>query len=92
MDYLRKIASGTLDTRERLDGEISKVSKNWGIDRMGSIDRIVLRMATYELLESDTPSKVILNEAVELAKKYGGEGSGPFVNGILDAVLRQTRK
>jgi transcription antitermination protein NusB len=92
LDHMRKLAFGTLDARERLDDEISAVSKNWTLGRMGSIDRIVLRMATYELLESDTPTKVVLNEAVELAKKYGGDESSSFVNGVLDAVVRRVRQ
>lgn len=90
--YLRGLAMGTLDGRERLDAQLAQASTNWGVGRMSAIDRIVLRVATHELLESDTPTKVILNEAVELAKKYGGDASGSFVNGVLDAVVRQVRK
>jgi N utilization substance protein B len=82
---------GTLSSINDLDEIISKHSKNWKITRMASTDRVVLRLATFEILEKMAPDKVILNEAIELAKRYGTEHSGSFVNGILDAILAGQR-
>lgn len=80
------LAKGTLEHLERLDSTLDAASANWRVARMGAIDRNVLRLATFELLESDTPPKVVLNEAIELAKKYGTKDSASFVNGILDRI------
>lgn len=85
---LLTLVQGVFSALDRIDDAISKASTNWSLDRMATIDRALLRIAVYELLESDTPPKVILNEAIELAKKYGTEQSGPFVNGILATVAR----
>ena len=88
-DYLAALAKGVLGDISRLDNIVSENSKNWKISRMAITDRVVLRLATFELLESLVPRKVILNEAIELAKKYGTEHSGSFVNGVLDAISAQ---
>ena len=80
------LAQGTLEHLERLDSTLDAASANWRVARMGAIDRNVLRLAAFELLESDTPPKVVLNEAIELAKKYGTKDSASFVNGILDRI------
>jgi transcription antitermination factor NusB len=70
-----------------LDGQIEKFATNWQLDRMATVDRNILRMASFELLfRSDIPPKVAINEAVELAKKYGDLESGKFVNGVLDKI------
>lgn len=70
-----------------LDGKISECATNWQIKRMATVDRNVLRLATFELLfRPDIPPKVAINEAVELAKKFGDLESGKFVNGILDKI------
>ena len=61
-------------------------AQNWRLERMAIIDRAVLRLAIYELRTKETPAKVVLNEAVDLAKKFSSEDAGAFVNGILDAV------
>ena len=89
--YLETLVKGVLENITKLDEIISKHSKNWKISRMPSTDRAVLRMATHEILEKMAPDKVILNEAIELAKRYGAEHSGSFVNGILDSVLAELR-
>jgi N utilization substance protein B len=66
---------------------IRKASLNWRIDRMATVDRNILRLATFELMEvTDTPMKVVLNEAIELSKRYGSEDSSAFVNGVLDKI------
>jgi N utilization substance protein B len=69
-----------------IDELIVKQAENWRLERLAVIDRAILRLAIYELRTTDTPPKVILNEAVELAKKFSSEEAGAFVNGILDAV------
>lgn len=86
-DYLLKVTKGVLSNINKLDEIIAAHSQNWKISRMASTDRVILRMATFEVLEKLAPDKVILNEAVELAKRYGTEHSGSFVNGVLDAVV-----
>jgi len=67
---------------------IVKHSENWRFERLAAIDRAILRLAMHELRSANTPPKVVLNEAIELAKKFSSEGSGKFVNGILDAFRK----
>jgi transcription antitermination protein NusB len=71
-----------------LDPIISTHARNWRIERMSAIDRAILRLAISELRTMGTPPKVVLNEAVELSKKYSSEEAAPFINGILDAVMK----
>ena len=71
-----------------LDQIIGKHAENWRFERLAAIDRAILRLAIHELRATDTPPKVVLNEAVELAKKFSSEESGSFVNGILDAFRK----
>jgi len=83
------LMKGTLENISTLDDLIAKSAQNWQIKRMSAVDRNVLRLAAYELIhESDIPIKVSINEAINLAKKYGDEESGKFVNGILDKIKR----
>ncbi len=83
------LVKGTCANRKEIDGHISDYSQNWTIERMPSIDRNILRLATYELLQMpDTPVNVIINEAVEIAKIFSTLESGKFVNGILGSLLR----
>ena len=85
--YAEAIVRGVVATRDALDERITKASQNWRLARMTRVDRNVLRLATWELLEQpETPRAVILDEAVELAKRYGTEDSGAFVNGVLGRV------
>jgi N utilization substance protein B len=65
------------------------LTTDWPIDRLANTDRSVLRLAAYELLHTETPPQVVINEAVELAKRYGTEDSGRFVNGVLGALARR---
>ncbi|MDD5006151.1 MAG: transcription antitermination factor NusB [Candidatus Omnitrophica bacterium] len=86
-EFANKLISGTLDSLETLDKKIAEFAANWELDRMAVVDRNVLRLACFELMFlADIPSKVTINEAVDLAKKYGGIDSGKFVNGILDKI------
>jgi N utilization substance protein B len=85
--YADALVRGVAARREEIDQLIAKASVNWRLERMTAVDRNVLRLGTYELLvEQGTPRAVILDEAVELAKQFGAENSGPFVNGVLDRV------
>lgn len=85
---VRTLARGVLDQVAELDIMIQNVSANWKIARMPAVDRNVLRLAAYELGAKLAPTKVVINEAIELAKKYGTSDSGKFVNGILDRLAR----
>jgi len=87
-DLVRHVATN----RSEIDGVISAVSKHWRLERMAVTDRNILRLAVAELLYvAEVPVRVSIDEAIELAKKYGDEASGRFVNGILDAVGRKYR-
>src|SRR5262245_523937 len=86
-EYAESIVRGVISARDALDERISKASEHWRLSRMTRVDRNVLRLATWELVEQmDTPRAVILDEAVELAKRFGTEDSGAFVNGVLGKV------
>jgi N utilization substance protein B len=88
---LRTMVEGTLENLIKTDQTIKSHSKNWPLERMASIDRAILRMATYELLATQTPVKVILNEAIELSKVYGSNESPSFINGVLDSIQKKIR-
>lgn len=88
--YARLLAAGVLEKRHEIDSAIESCSENWSVERMSLIDRNVLRLAVYELLYCpETPYKVVIDEAVELAKTYGTGESSAFVNGVLDKVYRE---
>ncbi len=85
--YLKELVLGVAGHLAELDALIARYSEHWRLERMVAVDRNLLRLAIYELLyQPGIPPKVVINEAVELAKKYGTEVSGAFVNGILDKV------
>ncbi len=87
--FITALCAGVTDHRKALDAVITKHLSNWTLDRLAAVDRNVLRMALYEMRRMDTPATVVINEAVELAKTYGGEESGRFVNGILGTIYRE---
>jgi len=88
-DYADHLVSGVGENMERIDAVISKYAANWEIGRMASIDRNILRVASFELLFSaDIPPKVAINEAIEISKKYGDKDSSKFVNGVLDKISK----
>jgi len=88
--FAEHLVRGVVRRMEELDGLIRAGSTNWRLERMAAVDRNVLRIALFELLdEPDTPAAVILDEAVELAKLFGGEESGAFVNGLADGIRRR---
>ena len=82
--FARELITGVRDNRSELDQKIEQVSKNWSLARMSVTDRNILRLALYEILYIKTPKPVVINEAIELAKKFGSAESSAFVNGILD--------
>lgn len=83
------IASLVMEKSDELDIEISQSAPQWPIDKLNKIDLAILRLATYEYLFTDTPDKVVVDEAVELAKEFGGESSPPFINGVLGHILKR---
>lgn len=86
-DFAARIVRGVSDNREGIDEVLGRCSTNWKVARMAMVDRNILRMATYELHHmTDIPPKVTLNEAVEIAKRYGSADSGAFINGVLDRI------
>lgn len=88
-DDVVRYVRGIYDNLTQIDEKISACLENWHLERLSSVDRCVLRLGTYELLyEKDVPIEVTLDEAVELAKKYGTENSGRFVNGVLDKIAK----
>lgn len=87
--FAERLMRGTLEHLPALDAGIASVAEHWRLERMAAVDRNVLRMAVYELThERSTPAAVVIDEAIEVARKFGGEESGSFINGILDALRR----
>lgn len=90
VDFIQRLVHGVSKHSAALDGKLQPVAPEWPIDQIARMDRIVLRIGLYELEnEDDVPPKVVINEAVELAKAFGGENSSKFVNGVLGTLLRQ---
>jgi len=92
--FFRQLALGVMTHRNDIDSLIDKASENWRLSRMATVDRNILRLAVYELLYlEDIPPRVTINEAVEIAKRYGSEESPSFINGVLDKIAHtQTKK
>ena len=91
-EYARRLVEGTVENRATIDSLIRRHAENWRLERMPTIDRNILRLAIYEMLhEANVPKVVIVDEAIELAKKFGSENSGRFINGLLDGVLQSRR-
>jgi transcription antitermination protein NusB len=84
--FANQLFEGTAKDVTALDETIGKHCENWRFERLAAIDRAILRLAIYEMSSAVTPPKVVLNEAVELAKKFSSEDSGAFVNGVLDSI------
>jgi transcription antitermination protein NusB len=87
MEFARSLINGVRRNRTELDALLSKTADNWSLERMAATDRNVLRMGTYEILHTETPPPVVINEAVELARRFGSAQSAQFVNGILDKFV-----
>lgn len=89
--YLRALCEGTWAARRELDTALAALTTAWPLDRLANTDRTLLRLAAYELTQTEMPPQVVINEAVVLAKRYGTDDSGRFVNGVLGALLRRHR-
>lgn len=90
-DFIVELVHGVNDKQTEIDELLQPIAPEWPIDQIARMDRIVLRMGAYELLfRKDVPPKVVINEAVELAKAFGGDNSSKFINGVLGTLLRQT--
>jgi len=89
-EFAVKIFRGTVDNLEKIDDMIQNQAENWRLSRMAAVDRNIIRMSVYEFLhETDTPKLVVIDEAIEIAKKYGTQKSSQFINGILDGILKR---
>ncbi len=87
--YAQKLLHGVHEKREAINQLISRYAENWRLERMSVIDRNILRLAVFELqYQDDVPTSVAINEAVEIAKRFSSDDSGPFINGILDGMAR----
>ena len=89
--FAGQLVHGVLANRERLDTILSEVSEHWKLDQMAKVDRVILRIAVYEIaVDRHVPTKAAINESIELAKTFSGEEAGRFVNGILGRVAATT--
>jgi len=86
--FARSLVDGVRTHRESLDKELERTAMNWRLSRMAATDRNVLRLGAYELLHSDAPGRVVINEAINLARRYGSDNSASFVNGVLDKLMK----
>jgi len=87
--FVRQLTDGVASQLSTIDPLVAEAAEHWRLERMNVVDRLILRLAVYELLQDDTPSKVVINEALELARTFSGDEAVGFVNGILDAVRRR---
>ena len=91
-EYAGRLVGGVSGSRDRLDGMISSNLENWKLARVAAVDRIIMEIALYELLECpEVPARVIIDEAIEIAHRFSSEKAGAFVNGILDRLAREVR-
>jgi len=91
--FANELVEGIAGNREKIDAAIADNSTNWKLSRMAAVDKNILRLAVFELIHrEDIPVKVTINEAVEIAKRFGTSESGAFVNGILDNIAREVNR
>jgi len=90
-DFVMQNLTGTLEHLSEIDTLVTKAAPEWPLEQVSPIDKSILRLAVYEILNSkDVPPKVVINEAVELGKSYGGDNTGKFVNGVLGTIYRES--
>lgn len=89
--FAHELVSGVTEHRAKLDQLVGAHATRWRIERMAAVDRNILRLAAYETVYTETPTAVVIDQAVDLARRFGGERSSGFVNGILDALARGVR-
>jgi N utilization substance protein B len=93
LEFTEQLVRGTLEKKQEIDQKIASTAHEWAIERMNTVDRNLMRLAIYEMLYcAQTPQKVTLNEAIEIAKRFGGEDSARFINGILDKLMDLSEK
>lgn len=91
-EFAVALVRGVCLRREEIDAHLVEQAENWRIERMAAVDKNILRLALYELMfERDTPAAVVIDEAIEIAKRFGSERSGQFINGVLDGFLNRRR-
>lgn len=88
VEFARSLVAGVRRNRPQLDDQIAQAAEHWSLKRMAATDRNILRLGAYEILHAVTPGPVAIDEAIELARRFGGAQSAQFVNGILDRLLR----
>jgi N utilization substance protein B len=89
-EFAVRIFTGTVENLQKIDQMVSAQAENWRLSRMAVVDRNIIRMSIYEFLhETDTPKLVIIDEAIEIAKRFGTQKSSQFINGILDGILKR---
>jgi N utilization substance protein B len=92
-EFAETLVRGVQEHREQLDEIIQRVSKNWRLERMARVDRNLLRLGAYELRhQADVPARVVINEAIEMAKRFGTSESPAFVNGLLDRIATELER
>ena len=87
--YVKDIVNGVLENQDKIDETINKYLDNWDLDRLGKTDRAILRLSTYEMIYYDTPKVVVINEAIELAKKYSDDNVRKMINACLDRIINE---
>ena len=91
-EFARVLVVGTAEHVGDIDPLLEANAKNWRLSRMAVVDRLIMRMAVYELLYLETPPAVVIDEALELVRTYGGDQAGPFVNGVLDSIYHSSAR
>ncbi|QHI70951.1 transcription antitermination factor NusB [Tichowtungia aerotolerans] len=92
-NYVNEVIRGVLDQQFKIDRTLKRYTDNWDVERLGALDRTVLRVAVYEMLfRDDVPPVVSINEAIEIAKAYSGQKSARFVNGVLDRIQKELKR
>lgn len=87
--FANELIQGVTQYREQIDEKLASIAANWRLGRMAATDRNVLRLGAYEILFGETPDRVAINEAIELARRYGTDQSSQFVNGVLDRLMKR---
>jgi len=91
-EFMEQLATGAMENRDEMDKHIAEKAQHWTIERMPVVDRNILRLAVYELTRQLSPPAVVIDEALELARRFSGEESVSFINGVLDAVYREQQQ
>ena len=88
--FAEKLASGAIANVEKIDGLVARHAENWRLDRMAVVDRNILRLATFEFLfDAETSKAIVINEAIEVARRFSAQASPQFINGILDSIRKE---